>query len=377
LIGRDRARTMRVMRVLLIEEGWHSTLYLARALEGAGHAVTVLTANGSRARHRHKTVLWTSGPTLDSDAFLPHLARVVGGGFDLVFPLTEPAMSRLWDAPGPWSDRLHPATEDWQRRLLRNKHALVEHLAARGVAIPAHRRLDDAAAQALDDVVLPVVLKGATGAGGRMVSILESRAALGDAVRRARAMGGEWILQELIAGPTYLFGGLFWRGEPVRIYAGEKVEQYPPRTGSAIRLRSTDDAALLDVGRRAMSELRWTGFASADLMRRADGSYVLLEVNPRLWGSLAGARAAGVDLFTPFAALLAGERPAPALGFAAGADCLIFPRYLNAAAHRNLAGVRQALSDLHGEQGRDWLDPRFVVHTLRRLYHMKRLARRL
>ncbi|HUQ02452.1 MAG TPA: ATP-grasp domain-containing protein [Kofleriaceae bacterium] len=366
------------MRVLLIEEGWHSTLYLARALESAGHAVTVLTANGSRARHRHKTVLWTSGPTLGSDAFLPHVERVVtGGGIERVFPLTELAMSRLWDTPGVWSDRLHPATEEWQRRLLRDKHALVEHMATRGIAIPVHRRLDDATAARLQDVALPAVIKGATGAGGRMVSIVESRAALGDAVRRARAMGGEWILQELVAGPTYLFGGLFWRGEPVRIYAGEKVEQHPPRTGSAIRLRSTTDPALLDVGVRTMRELQWTGFASADLMRRADGSYVLLEVNPRLWGSLAGARSAGVDLFTPFAALLGGERPAPALGFAPGADCLIFPRYLNAAAHRNLAGVRQALSDLHGEQGRDWLDPRFVVHTLRRLYHMKRLARRL
>jgi predicted ATP-grasp superfamily ATP-dependent carboligase len=296
---------------------------------------------------------------------------------DRVFPLTEPAMTRLWDAEGPWSDRLHPATEEWQRRLLRDKHSLVEYLAARGIAIPAHRRLDQALTHGLDAVALPVVLKGATGAGGRMVAIVEDRAALALAVRRARALGGEWILQELVAGSTYLFGGLFHRGEPVRVYAGEKVEQYPARTGSAIRIRSTVDPALLDVGCRAMRELALTGFASADFMRRPDGSYVLLEVNPRLWGSLAGARSAGVDLFTPFAAMLAGQAPAPALAFADGADCLIFPRYLNAAAHRTVAGLRRAMRDLRTDQGRDWLDPRFVAHTLRRLYHMKRLARRL
>jgi hypothetical protein len=163
----------------------------------------------------------------------------------------------------------------------------------------------------------------------------------------------------------------------VRLYAGEKREQYPPRTGSAIRMCSTTDAALLDAGCRAMRELTWTGFASADFMRRADGTYVLLEVNPRLWGSLAAATAAGVDLWTPFAALLAGDVPAPSLAFAAGDDCFIFPRYLNTAAHRNLAGFRQAVRDLRGDQGRDWLAPRFVLHTLRRLYHMKRLARRI
>jgi len=111
-------------------------------------------------------------------------------------------------------------------------------------------------------------------------------------------------------------------------------------------------------------------------MRRPDGRYVLLEVNPRLWGSLAGAASAGVDLFTPFAALLAGEAPAAELGFAADDDCLIFPRYLSAAAHRNLAGARQALRDLRGEQGRDWRDPVFVVHILRRLFHMRRRSSR-
>lgn len=30
-------------------------------------------------------------------------------------------------------------------------------------------------------------------------------------------------------------------------------------------------------------ELRWTGFASVDFVRSRAGSFLLLEVNPRLW----------------------------------------------------------------------------------------------
>lgn len=373
------ATTSRTGRVLLVEEGWHSTMYLARALEDAGHAVTVLTANGSTASCRRRSVRWISGPPLASPGFPAHLAGVMAGArFAHVLPLTEPAMARLWDAPGPWSDRLHPVTAAWQRHLLRDKHALVEHMAARGIDVPAHRRLDaqpdlGAAVRALG---LPLVIKGDRGSAGRMVRIVDTMAALELAVRRARTLGGAWILQELIAGPTYLFGGLFHDGRPLRIYAARKVEQQPPRTGGASRLRSTDDPGLIDVGLRTLRELRWTGFASADLMRRPDGRHVLLEVNPRLWGSLAGAASAGVDLFTPFAAVLAGQVPPAQLGFAADDDCLIFPRYLGAASHRNLAGARRALGHLRGDQGRDWRDPVFVVHILRRLFHLRQQSQR-
>jgi biotin carboxylase len=227
----------------------------------------------------------------------------------------------------------------------------------------------DAAVAALG---LPAVVKGATGSGGRRVRIAETRAQLDGALARARSLDDAWIVQELVAGPTYLVGGLFDRGEPLRLYAAEKLEQHPARTGGAIHVRSTAEPALVEAGVRAMRELGWTGFASADLMRRADGTFVLLEINPRLWGSLAGAASAGVELFAPFAELLAGRTPAADLAFAANAPCMIFPRYLNAAAHRNAAGMLRALRDLRGDQGRDWLDPRFVVHVLHRLYWMKR-----
>ncbi len=364
--------------MLLIEEGWHSTIELADALDHAGFVVTVLTANGTAATHRRRGVQWTSGPTIASAEFLPHLAGVMRTtGFDRVLATTEAAMTRLWDTDGPWTAGLHPIADAEQRRLLRNKHALLDHMAACGVGVPRHRRIDHALD--LDEPVRafgwPLVVKGAVGSGGRMVRIVDTEAGLHDAVARARTLGGDWIVQEHVAGSTYLFGGLFRDGEPLRIYAGEKLEQYPPRTGGAIRIRSSGDPALVEVGLRVMRELRWTGFASADLVRR-DGAYLLLEVNPRLWGSFAAARSAGVELFAPFAELLAAAVPRADLAFAADDECWIFPRYLNAPAHRDLAGARRALRDLRGPQGRAWRNPAFVRHILHRLYWMGRSASR-
>ena len=365
-------------RVLLLEEGWSQTLDLARALEEAGFAVTVATANGSTASYRRRTVQWCSAPPISSPRFVPHLDRLVAArGFDHVLPLTEAAMRRLWEARPGWSDRIFPATDEAQRRLVRDKHRLVEHMAGHGVAVPRHHRVDAAfdAGAAVRALGLPAVIKEATGDAGTRVCVVETRPELERAVARARALGGDWIVQEHVAGPTYLFGGVFHEGRALRVYAAEKLELYPPRTGPAIRLRSDDHAALLELGRRVLRELRWTGFASADFIRGPDDRHVLLEVNPRLWGSVAGARAAGVDVFTPFAALLAGEVPPADLAFAANRECLIFPRYLLSPAHRDLAGITRALRDLSAPQGREWRHPGFLWHILHRLYRLRRQRR--
>jgi predicted ATP-grasp superfamily ATP-dependent carboligase len=357
------------MRVLLVEEGWHSTLRLARGLHDAGFAVTVLTANGKRARCRHRNVDWRCGPGVEDARFVAHVdAMVRESAFDRVLPLTEPAMQRLWDAPIAWQERIFPRTEPWQRRLVLDKHLLLEHAASRGIPIPRYRRVDATFDRgvAARELGLPLVVKGATGSGGRRVRIVDTQEALAATLERAGVLGGEWIVQEHLASPTYLVGGVFRDGEPIRLYAGVKLAQYPPRTGGAIRLRSTRDAALVELGLCAVRELRWTGFASVDCVRRADGAFALLEVNPRLWGSHAAARAAGVELFGAFAQLVAGESPPAELRFADGIEAWIFPKYFRSTAHRGVRGALQGLRELVGDQGRDWWDPRFASYALRR-----------
>jgi biotin carboxylase len=113
--------------------------------------------------------------------------------------------------------------------------------------------------------------------------------------------------------------------------------------------------------------LQWTGFASADFIRWRRGDYVFLEVNPRLWGSVAAAISAGVDLFTPFAELLAGGMPSPDLAFVANQEGGIFPRYLLSPTSWRPARAAGAIRDLFGPQGQDWRDPGFVRHLAARL----------
>jgi len=351
--------------VALLDEGWAQTIELAIALKDRNHDIVVMTANGRNQIFRQHGIDWQCGPRLASDDFAPWIDRAVtAGAFDHVLPLTERWAYRLWDLAPAWRDRVFPATEPWQRALLRDKFRMSEHAAAHGVAIPWQRRL--ASPTELDTADRPLVVKAARGTGGAQVHIVERDAELAHA-RRAIAAGGEWGVQELVRGPTYLVGGVFQRGRAIRQYAAEKIEQYPSRTGPAIRLRSASDPVLLALAARVIRALDWTGFASVDFVQAPDGGYRFLEVNPRPWGSLSAARLAGVDLFSPFAELLAGGSPAADLAFAAGRDCRIFPRYLLSPAYRGLGGALHAVRDLLGPAGRAWRSPSFVRYALRTL----------
>lgn len=350
------------MRVLLVEEGWNQTVQVARALEVAGHTVSVITANGASAHYRQRSVTWASGPRVSDPELARHVARTAEK-MDRIVPLTERVMTRLWDAPvSRMHEQLFPATDEWQRSLVRDKHKLIDVMRERGLDVPTQVPL-----ARVSELALPVVIKAAVGAAGAHVHIAETPQALARVLAQIATAGGAWVAQELVPGPTYLVGGLFHEGTPLRLYAAEKLEQHPPRTGPAIRLRSRDVPALVDVGVRAISELRWTGLASADVMRRPDGTYVLLEVNPRPWGSIAGARSAGVDMLAGFADLVGGRIPRADLAFATDEECMIFPRYLLAPAYQSLGGLAQALRDLSGEQGRDWRHPGFAMHLIRRV----------
>ena len=67
-----------------------------------------------------------------------------------------------------------------------------------------------------------------------------------------------------------------------------------------------------------------------DLVCDRGGRYRVLEINPRLWGSVDGAIGANVNLFNAFGELLAGRSPTANLAYDSEVECRIYPRYLAA-----------------------------------------------
>lgn len=122
------------------------------------------------------------------------------------------------------------------------------------------------------------------------------------------------LVQEYVEDDTtYACGLLYERGTPRMVFAHEEVRSIPREGGSGTRVRSLRDPRIRKTARRLLDHLDWHGPALVEFKRRPNGSYVLMEINPKLWASYALASQSGYRFVSTLAARAfdLSERPAP------------------------------------------------------------------
>jgi predicted ATP-grasp superfamily ATP-dependent carboligase len=118
--------------------------------------------------------------------------------------------------------------------------------------------------------------------------------------------------QEYIQGSGVGVEFLFKRGKKIWRFAHERVHEYPLTGGASSYRRSIDPpVALLQDAERLLTALHWHGVAMVEFKIDAKGQHWLMEINPRLWGSLALSIDAGVDFPLGLLQIAQGKAPAP------------------------------------------------------------------
>jgi predicted ATP-grasp superfamily ATP-dependent carboligase len=98
----------------------------------------------------------------------------------------------------------------------------------------------------------------------------------------------EYLVQEYIPGQNgYGYFGFFVDGQEVGYFMHERLMQYPTEGGPSVVARSFYDEDLREYGKRLLMALRWHGVAMVEFKKSSrDGTYYLMEINPKYWGSL-------------------------------------------------------------------------------------------
>lgn len=288
------------LAVLLVYRRHASTfVYYPAMLAGAGLAVDILTVGNHPARHsRHVRTRFTA-PDNDA-AFQSAIAeRMDPEAYDTVLFIDEAARRLAYALPAdarrdallpmPRANPLASAVDDKLRF-----HVWCEY---HGLPVARTQFCADVgtAARLAAEFGYPVVLKGASGAGGKAVRICPDETSLGDAFA-SLTRAGDVIIQEYIHGQVGSVTFVARHGRVAAWSAQAKLISLARGLGPLALCGPRTDAELGSLAVRAAAAGEVSGITGFDWMEAAPGRFVLIDPHfGRCTPPAVVARFSGVD----------------------------------------------------------------------------------
>jgi predicted ATP-grasp superfamily ATP-dependent carboligase len=312
-------------RVLITDGEDRSSLAACRTLHAAGYRVTcvhVLRTAPAAWSRRVAAARRLPDPRIDADAFVDGLVEIVSAHrHHAVIPGGDAALlaiSRQRERLEPHVGLGLPPHEAVERSL--DKLATGEAAERAGIPAPASLACSTAAeaAAAAEQTGYPVLVKPRRtvfrdGSWLRHQSSLwvSEPAELEDALRLA---GNEWLIQPAVEGAVHSFSGVRTPDGLIAQALSRYVRTWPAQAGNASFAHTIPVLPALAARVEAMlADLGWVGIFEVELIGRPDGGFATLDLNPRVFGTLALVSAAGAPLAEVWCRWLGGQATAPAI----------------------------------------------------------------
>ena len=290
-------------RVLVTDEHYKHSLGIVRHLGRQG--VFVSLAAGSKeslaCRSRFCREVILAEDSQPEALVATTLKAVRERNFDLIIPVSYSmtlALAQRKDELLPYT-RLEVAPEQC---VAMAADKLQMTVLAQRLGVPAPRTVSCSELEELAGLRFPVVIKPKRETPGRPPiryarNPAELRILLEGSSNTAGDGGfADLIIQEYIPGHGCGLFATYQRGVCKRVFMHRRVREYPASGGVSSCAESFYDSKLADHGRRLLDELNWHGVAMVEFRYDSrDGEFKLMEINPKFWGSLDLALAAGAD----------------------------------------------------------------------------------
>lgn len=248
-------------------------------------------------------------------------------------------------------------TPDWETvRWFADKALTYQKAAELKIDHPRTWQIADARELAGADLIFPLILKPAIKSGDN--ALVQSKVwrvgdretlnrVLGDAVAMAGQAG--LIVQELIPGDgstQFSYAAVCQDGRPVLSMVAQRLRQYPVDYGTGTFVETVDNEAVEASAERLLKAVGYNGPVEMEFKRdERNGSFKLLDVNPRLWTWNSLGNIAGVDFPLTIWRVAQGES-LPRMRARAGASWMYLSRDLPGACMAMFGGTLSPLEYL-------------------------------
>lgn len=278
----------RKINVLML--GGAKRVSLAEQLIRAGHELGVEVSIYSHELSSHEPIASVGqiivGSKYNEKGIDDEILHVIEcHDIDVVLPFIDPAIELAARVSRRCPEVFIPVSTEEVARAMFDKVLAAEWFVRAGIPIPA--------TYSPDAVAYPAILKPRTGSASRGILVVENE----EELRRAPLPLGEYLIQEYVAQ----------RDEyTVDCYVGTadgEVKCAVPRIrlatagGEVIRTETRRIPALISLSERTLRELGFRGPVTLQfIFDRANGRFLLMEVNPRLGGGVICSIMAGADI---------------------------------------------------------------------------------
>ena len=307
LLGAMEMNASRAGTGVLLTHGRNRIAYgVLRSLRARGIPVHVGDSRPgtmcARSRLAAGTFVYPS-PFADETAFVDRIvAEAHRRGCGVVMPVLEEGFALARQA-----HRLPPtlrlAAPAYAHILLaHDKWRWAEQASSLGIATPIAIRADALISEPplIETLRFPVLLKPRQGGGAWAIEHLESPDALRARLCAPATSQAPWerfFVQERITGRVHCVAVVAAHGAVRAAVGYRQVRELPITGGQATARISEDIPAARDALQRFVAATGWHGVCQADFLVEQDtGIPYLIDLNPRLWGSVAQAVAAGIDV---------------------------------------------------------------------------------
>lgn len=297
--------------VLITTPQWQSALACIQSLGGAGHRIFLWgeAEDHPNLHSDHVTrFLVRKGRTPEEQ--VAELARIVVAlAIDLVIPISDQDAAVAAALNASLGSSICVVGSPAAVAAVRDRNRTAEM--CRRLGIPTPRSLPATRVTALSvaqDIGYPCFLKFSGTLGSHGVTRVASP---DDVARRLNAVpeSTAFQIQEEITGKLSDVTGFAIAGELVDSFAFE-TDYDQSHGGNPAYAREVHDGRLVDILRKLVDELDWTGGIDVDLLTDSRDRHYVLEINPRLSGTAVFALKTGIDLPQRYLEALGGGTPA-------------------------------------------------------------------
>jgi len=187
-------------------------------------------------------------------------------------------------------------------QLSRNKYKLQEYCKNIGIPVPEKYSKKQALAK---EPFKKLIVKPRSGSGSKGIQYINNKSE----IKLLELFNeDEVIIQERLENSVNVIGAflLCRKGEVLQSYCHKRIRTSPPSGGVTVYSKLIENKEVINISQELLMSMNWDGLVMIEFLKDpSDNTYKIIEINPRIWGSILLSEFSGLQMLKSYIELSA------------------------------------------------------------------------